>query len=154
MKRCRQATVSRRYVCCVWEIYWRMTIIARLLKKRQAAWGTNRNGRVSTTVCWRRCALIFIATIIILCGDSSLMAGWRQEWAGRYLPDQACFAIPDSAHVPAVVRKPAPEQGVTATVCVGAVCRAAISSKADFVRYLDACPLPDNFCSIRRCAGQ
>lgn len=76
-------------------------------------------------------------TVIILRGDSELLADWQQTFAEYYLPGYFCYALPeDSKNCPPALQKPWPATGVCAYPCQGESCQTVIDTQADFARYL------------------
>ena len=76
---------------------------------------------------------------IFLRGKTELVKQWQQEFTQYYLPDHACYALPENlADLPSALQKPFPAAGASAMICQGAACQAPITSLTDFTAYLKA----------------
>ncbi len=81
---------------------------------------------------------LYPAEIIILRGETSLIADWKKMTMGNCIPDRVVLAIPSSAEqLPGLLAaKTAPEKGVLAYPCRGTNCQAPISEINEFKKYL------------------
>ncbi|MBP6514717.1 MAG: thioredoxin domain-containing protein, partial [Steroidobacteraceae bacterium] len=75
--------------------------------------------------------------IVILRGDASRIATWRDALASLYAPKRLCFAIPaDESGLPEALAAKAPRGEVVAYVCQGPQCSPPIDNLTRLTRWL------------------